>query len=59
MGGSFHHWLEDRGERGCPMHMVDDATSTAEGRFYAEETIWAAAGVLRQWIEKYGVPRAL
>lgn len=24
-----------------------------------EETIWAAAGVLRSWIEKYGVPRAL
>jgi hypothetical protein len=24
-----------------------------------EETIWAAVGVLRSWIEKYGVPRAL
>lgn len=24
-----------------------------------EETIWAAAGVLRAWIESYGVPRAL
>ena len=24
-----------------------------------EETIWAAVGVLRAWIEKYGVPRAL
>lgn len=56
MDGSFHLWLE---ERGCLMHMVDDATSTAEGRFYAEATIWAAAGVLRRWIEKYGVPRAL
>jgi len=59
MDGSFHLWLEERGERGCLMHMVDDATSTAEGRFYPEETIWAAAGVLRRWIEKYGVPRAL
>jgi transposase-like protein len=59
MDGSFHQWLEERGERGCLMHMVDDATSTAEGRFYPEETIWAAAGVLRRWIEKYGVPRAL
>jgi hypothetical protein len=59
MDGSFHPWLEERGERGCLMHMVDDATSAAEGRFYREETIWAAVGVLRQWIEKYGVPRAL
>jgi hypothetical protein len=59
LDGSFHPWLEERGERGCLMHMVDDATSTAEGRFYPEETIWAAAGVLRRWIEKYGIPRAL
>ena len=26
---------------------------------WAEETIWAAAGVLRAWIETYGVPQAL
>lgn len=59
MDGSFHLWMEDRLGEGCLMHLVDDATSTAEGRFYAEETIWAAVGVLRRWIEKYGVPRAL
>lgn len=59
LDGSFHQWLEDRAGRGCLMHLVDDATSTAEARFYAEETIWAAVGVLRHWIEKYGVPQAL
>ena len=59
MDGSFHPWLEKRAGRGCLMHMVDDATSMAEGRFYAEETIWGAAGVLRRWIEKHGVPQAL
>ena len=59
LDGSFHLWLEDRAGRGCLMHLVDDATSTAEARFYAEETIWGAVGVLRHWIEKYGVPRAL
>jgi len=59
MDGSFHDRLEERGGRGCLLHLVDDATSTAGGRFYAEETIWAAVGVLRQWIEKYGIPRAL
>src|SRR5713101_450959 len=59
MDGSFHEWLEERGPRGCLMHMVDDATTTALGRFSEEETTWAAAGVLRRWIERYGVPRAL
>ncbi len=59
LDGSFHEWLEERGERACLMHMVDDATSTVLGRFSQEETTWAAARVLRSWIERYGVPRAL
>jgi transposase len=59
MDGSFHEWLEERGPRGCLMHMVDDATTTVLGRFSAEETTWAAAGLLRRWIEQYGVPQAL
>ena len=41
------------------MNMVDDARSETQARLGKEETIWAAAGVLRAWIEKYGVPRAL
>jgi hypothetical protein len=41
------------------MDLVDDATSTTLSRMGAEETIWAAAGVLRKWIESYGVPKAL
>src|SRR6202790_4319956 len=59
LDGSFHGWLEGRGPRGCLMDMVDDATSETQARLGKEETIWAAAGVLRGWIEKYGVPRAL
>jgi transposase len=59
LDGSFHGWLEDRGPRGCLMHMVDDATTQALGWFSAEESIWAAAAVLRRWIERYGVPQAL
>lgn len=59
LDGSFHEWLEERGPRGCLMHMVDDATTQALGWFSEEETIWAAVGVLRRWIECYGVPRAL
>jgi transposase len=59
LDGSFHDWLEGRGPRGCLMNMVDDATSETQARLGKEETIWAAAGVLRAWIGKYGVPRAL
>ena len=59
LDGSFHEWLEERGQRGCLMHMVDDASSTMLCQFSAEETIWAAARLLRSWIERYGIPRAL
>ena len=59
MDGSFHDWYQGRGPVGCLMNMVDDATSTVEARLGDQETIWAAAHVLRQWIGKYGVPRAL
>lgn len=57
--GSFHAWYEARGPRRCLITMVDDATSCSAGRFSAEETIWAAAAVLRGWIETHGVPLAL
>jgi len=41
------------------MDMVDDATGTTQAHLGKEETMWAAVGVLRAWIKKYGVPRAL
>jgi transposase len=59
LDGSFHAWYEGRGSRRCLITMVDDATSQSDGGFSAEETIWAAAGVLRRWIERRGVPLAL
>jgi len=59
LDGSFHDWLEETGPRGCLMNVVDDATSTTQARLGTEETIWAAVGMLRAWINQYGVPRAL
>ena len=59
MDGSFHPWLEERGPRGCLMNMVDDASGDTLARMGSEETIWAAAGVLRAWVKKYGIPVAL
>ena len=57
--GSFHLWYEARAPRGCLMNMVDDATGRTLARLGGEETIWAAADVLRRSIEVYGVPLAL
>jgi transposase len=59
LDGSFAEWLEKRGPGGCLMDMVDDATSMTLSRLGNQETIWAAAGVLRAWIEENGVPLAL
>jgi transposase len=59
MDGSFHDWLEQRGPDGCMMNMVDDATSEVELRLGEEETIWAAANTLQDWVKKHGVPKAL
>lgn len=59
LDGSFHDWLEGRGPRGCLMNMVDDATGTVLAQMGEQETIWAAAKILRAWIDLYGVPKAL
>jgi transposase len=59
LDGSFHPWFERRGAPSCLLTMVDDATGRSLGAFSGQETIWAAVGVLRAWIEQYGIPRAL
>jgi transposase len=59
LDGSFHDWYETRAPRGCLMNLVDDATGRTLARLGDQETIWAAADVLRRWIETYGVPLAL
>ncbi len=59
LDGSFHPWFEGRGPQSCLLTLVDDATGRTWGRFGAQETIWAAAAVLRGWIEQFGIPRAL
>jgi transposase len=59
LDGSFHPWFEDRGPHSCLLTLVDDATGRTRGQFGAQETIWAAVGVLRTWIAQYGIPRAL
>jgi transposase len=59
LDGSFHPWLEGRAPAICLLTLVDDATGRSLGRFGAQETIWAAVRVLRDWIDRFGIPRAL
>jgi transposase len=59
LDGSFHAWFEGRGPQSCLLTMVDDATGESLGAFDGQETIWAAARLLRRWIERYGIPHAL
>jgi hypothetical protein len=59
LDGSFHRWLEERADEACLMHMIDDATNTVYAQFSAQETIWAAVHLVRGWIERHGIPRAL
>lgn len=59
MDGSHHQWFEQRGPKSCLMNMVDDATGRTLTLMAAEETSFAAMELLWQWIERYGIPRAL
>lgn len=59
LDGSFHDWFEGRAPQSCLLTLVDDATGRSTGRFSAQETIWAAVAVLRDWIAAYGIPQAL
>jgi len=59
LDGSHHAWFESRGAPACLMVMVDDATGHTEALLAEGETLQAAFGVLRQWIERHGVPETL
>ena len=59
LDGSHHEWFEQRAGRCCLMKLIDDATSKRMAHLSAEETIFSAMELLWQWIDRYGIPRAL
>jgi len=59
MDGSHHDWFEGRGERAVLINLVDDATGETFARFHPGETTHAAMRTLWDYIERYGIPRAL
>ena len=57
--GSHHAWFEERGARCCLMVAVDDATGRTMALLSEEETLEAAYGLLRKWVDRYGAPEAI
>jgi transposase len=57
--GSHHEWFEGRGPKSCLLSMVDDSTGITMVLMAEEETTEAAMALLREWIVRYGIPRAL
>jgi len=56
--GQVCSWPEERRVVNWIVELVDDATGTIVMRV-TREAVWALAGALRIWVERYGVPRAL
>lgn len=59
MDGSHHRWFGPEAGQACLMNMVDDARGTTLALMAEEETTEAAMGLLWQWVERYGIPKAL
>lgn len=58
--GSDHDWLEGRGERMTLISYVDDATSgTLVARFMPSETTHGYMLTMKEYIQRYGLPKAL
>lgn len=59
MDGSFHHWFGPDYPEGCLIEMIDDATGIRLSLMAKEETTEACLRPLWQWVERYGIPKAL
>lgn len=59
MDGSHHRWFGPERGDACLMNMVDDAKGTTLSLMAKEETTEVAMRCLWQWIESYGIPKAL
>lgn len=59
MDGSFHHWFGPDYPESCLIEMIDDATGIRLCLMAKEETTEACLRLLWQWVERYGIPKAL
>ena len=56
--GQICSWPEERRVVNWIVELKDDATGTIVMRVM-REPIWALAGALRVWVQRYGIPRAM
>lgn len=59
MDGSHHDWFEGRRAWAVLMVMIDDATNRIEAQFFESESTESAMTVVRHYVNKRGLPRAL
>ncbi|MCX5758699.1 MAG: hypothetical protein NTU83_09385 [Candidatus Hydrogenedentes bacterium] len=59
MDGSPHHWFGPDGLEYTLLNMVDDATGRTLSLMATGETLDIVMRTLWQWIERYGIPKAL
>jgi transposase-like protein len=57
--GSDHDWFEGRGPRCCLLVAIDDASGRVFMRFARSENAHDVLRTLKQYIERYGIPREL
>lgn len=57
--GSIHAWLPGDKTHYCLLNMVDDATGISLARLDKGETTLLLLTVLKEWIKRYGIPRAV
>ena len=56
--GSHHQWFSEE-RYTCLLNAVDDATSTSYAIMREEETTEGVLSLLKGWIERYGIPKAV
>lgn len=55
--GSYHKWFEDRGQKGCLLLAVDDATGAiVDGEFAPHEGVGPVFKFWRGYVEQHGKP---
>lgn len=58
--GSYHRWFEKRGPEACLIVFIDDATSELMLlRFVDHEGAYNYMSMLKEYVERYGIPEAL
>jgi transposase len=57
--GSHHDWFENRAPRCTLLVIIDDATNKITARFEKGETTSGYLTLMKEYIEKHGVPEAL